>query len=348
MAGTVSNYKKKPTGITYEQIIREVQAGNVKPIYYLMGDESYYIDRIADFIINSLLKPEEKDFNLVTYYGAEADIDVIITSARAFPMGAQRLVIVVKEAQNLKHIDHLEYYFKQVQPSTVLIFCHKNGVLDRRTKVATMIGKEGVLFESKRLYESQLPAFIRDYLKRRRLAAAPGAAEMMAEYVGADLNRLASELDKLALALPEGEKIVTTDLVQRNIGITKNYNIFELQDALIHKDVLKANRIVKYFDNSPKENPIQRVLSMLFSFYSSLMLAYYSPDKSERGMAAWLNMTDWKVRRSIMPALMNYTGMKVMNILAEIRRTDARSKGSEGSHTSSGDLMKELIYFILH
>ena len=217
MAGYTSNYKRKSAGITYEQIIRDVQAGNIKPVYYLMGDESYYIDRLADFIVNAVLKPEEQDFNLMTFFGAEADIDAIIAAARSYPMAAQHLVIVVKEAQGLKNLSRLEYYFRQIQPSTVLIFCHKNGIIDRRQKVATLINKEGVLFESKKLYDNQLAPFVQNYLRRKHFAAGPGAAEMVADFIGSDLNRIASELDKLILALPKGEQTITVDWVKEHI-----------------------------------------------------------------------------------------------------------------------------------
>lgn len=348
MAGGYTGFKKKATGPTYEQIVRDVQAGNLKPIYYLMGQESYYIDHVADFIVNAVLKPEERDFNLMTFFGAEADIDNIITAAQAFPMAAKHLVIVVKEAQNLKHIEHLEYYLRKIQPSTILVFCHKNGTLDRRTKVATLINKEGVLFESAKLRDAQLPPFVRAYLQRKRVVPQAGVPELMSEYVGADLNRMASELDKLVLSLPDGEKQISIELVQRHIGISKNYNIFELQDAIGSKDVLKVNRIVKYFDENEKDNPIQRTLASLFKYFANLMVAFYAPNKTKQGIATWLGLTEWQVEKNVLPAMRSYSGVKVMQILAEIRRTDARSKGAEGSHTSNGDLMKELIYFILH
>ena len=313
-----------------------------------MGEESYYIDHLADFLVDTVLKPEEKDFNLITLFGADTDIETVINSAKGYPMGAQRLVVWVKEAQNLLNIDRLEYYLKQVQPSTVLVFCHKNGSLDRRKKIAGMIEKCGVLFESKKLYESQLPTFVRNYMKRKRLGIDPAAAEMIAEYVGADLNRMAGELDKLCIAMPEGQTVVTPELIERNIGISKEFNIFEMQEALAQKDVLKVNKIANYFDKNPKANPIQKILPTLFKFFTNLMLAYYSPDKSERGIAAWLGMADWQVRKNVMPAMQKYSGVKVMKIIGEIRRTDARSKGVGNPSISSGDLMKELFFFILH
>lgn len=339
---------KKSAAVTYESLIRDVRAGDVKPVYYLMGEESYYIDRVAEFIVDSLLKPEERDFNLLTLFGSETNVDAVINAAKGFPMGAQRLLVLVKEAQGLSNIERLEFYLAHPQPSTVLVVCHKNGTLDRRKKIASLIEKQGVLFESKKLYDSQLPTFVRDYLKRRHLAIEPSAALMMAEYIGSDLNRMAGELDKLCIAVSPTENTVTTALVARNIGISKDFNIFELQDALVQKDVLKANRIANYFDKNQKSNPIQKTLPALFKFFSNLMLAYYSPDKSERGIAAWVGLSDWQVRRSIMPAMAKYSGVKVMKIIGEIRRADARSKGVGNPSTSNGEIMKELLFFILH
>lgn len=348
MAAYSSTDKKKTAGVSFEELVKEIKAGQFKPVYYLMGDESFYIDRLSDLLVETLLRPEERDFNLLTFFGAETDIDAVITAAKAYPMGAQHLVILVKEAQNLQHLERLEFYFRQMQPSSVLIFCHKNGTVDQRLKVVKLIKEKGVLFESKKLYDSQLPAFIKNYLQSHGATAAPGAPEMLAEFVGADLQRLASELDKLILSLPQERKIVTPDLVTTHIGVSKNFNIFELQDAIGKKDVLKVNQIAKYFDNNPKENPIQKVLPSLFKFFSTLMLAYYAPEKSERGIAQWVGATEWQVRRNILPAMKMYSGVKVMYILSEIRRTDARSKGVGNTNTSNGDLMKELLYYILH
>lgn len=348
MAGYSTTTKKKATGITYEQIVRDVNAGDIKPIYYLMGEESYYIDRVADYIVSKVLTPEEQDFCLLTFYGPDSDIEQIMAAAKAYPMGAKYQVILVKEAQGLKHMERMELYLRQIQPSTVLIICHKNGTIDRRLKVATMVQKVGVLFESKRLYDNQLPTFVCDYFKRKHIATEPRAAEMLAEHVGADLNRLASEIDKLILALPAGQRTVSVDLVRANIGLSKNFNIFELQDAIKTKDIMKANKIAKYFDSNPKENPIQMVLPSLFKFFTNVMLAYYAPDKSPHGLAAWLKMNEWHVKNNILPAMQQYSGVKVMHILSEIRRTDARSKGVDNPATSNGDLMKELLFFILH
>lgn len=340
--------KKATSSVTHESIVRDVRAGNIAPVYYLMGEESYYIDRICDFLVDTLLKPEERDFNLITLFGAETDTVAVRHAAMGFPMGAERLVVVVKEAQNLKDIEQLEPYLKQPQASTVLIVCHKNGTIDRRKGVVKLIEKNGVLFESVKMRDYQLPAWISQYLRRKRLAIEPAAAEMLAAYVGADLNRLAGELDKLIIALPENRSEVTPELIGQHIGVSKEFNIFELTDALGRKDVVRVNRIANYFDKNPKQNPIQKTLPALFRYFSNLMLAYYSPDKSKGGIASWLEVSEWQVEKNILPAMRMYTGKKVMGIIGQIRRTDARSKGVDNPFIAPGELMKELLFFILH
>lgn len=343
-------YATKTPAITHESIINDVRAGDVRPVYYLMGEESYYIDRLSDFLADTLLTEEEKGFNLITLFAADTDIDTVISTAKGYPMGAQRQVVIVKEAQTLKDIDRLEYYLKQPQPSTVLVFCHKNGALDRRKKLPGLITKaNGVVYESKKLYDSQLPTFVVNYLKQKgNVSILPPAAAMMAEHVGADLSRMASELDKLCIALPDGERTITPELVAAHIGISKDYNIFELQDALGQKDIAKVMKIAYYFSKNPKANPIQRTLPSLFRYFSNLMLAYYAPEKTEHGLAEWLGMGEWQVRKNILPAMRSYSGIKTMHILSAIRRTDARSKGVENPNTPNEELLRELLYFILH
>lgn len=332
----------------YERIIHDVQAGRFKPVYCFMGAESYYIDRLADYVVEQAVAPEQRDFNMIMLYGADAGADKIISAAKSFPMGADRLVVCVKEAQNVKDLDLLAYYLQKPQPTTVLVLCYKNGVLDRRKKLSALIEKTGELYESKKLYESQLPGFIRDYLGRKHVAIDPKAATMMADYVGTDLNRMAGELDKLVIALPENERTVRPELVEALIGVSKDFNNFELLEAIIAKDVVKANRIINYFDSNPKANPVPVTLSTLFKFFSQLMQAYYAPDRSERGVALWLGVPDWQVRRNVIPAMRVYNGRKVMQIVHEIRRADARTKGVGNPGTSAGDVMRELLFFILH
>ncbi len=340
--------KKTVAAHTPESIVRDVRAGKIAPVYYLMGDESYYIDHVSNFLVDHLLSPEERDFNLITFFGAETDMQSVCHAAMGFPMGAQRLVVWVKEAQALKDLERLDHYLKQPQTSTVVIFCHKNGSLDRRKSIVKVLEKQAVLMESTRLRDYQLPSWISNYLRRKRRTIEPAAAEMMADFVGADLNRMAGELDKLILATSEAQNLVTTDLVSDHIGISKEYNIFELTDALGKKDVVKANRIANYFEKNPKQNPIQGTLPPLFRYFSNLMLAYYAPDKSKQGIAAWLGISEWQVEKNILPAMRMYSGRKVMDIIGQIRRTDARSKGVDNPSIPAGDLFKELLFFILH
>ena len=333
---------------TYEAIARDLKNRIYKPVYYLMGEESYYIDKISEYIAQTVLTDEEKEFNLTVVYGSDTDVATVINAAKRYPMMAERQVVIVKEAQQLKNIEELVYYVQKPLQSTVLVLCHKNGTIDRRKKLAAEVEKVGVLFESKKLKEAQLPGFITSYLKRKSVDIEPKASEMMAEFVGADLNRMAGELDKLVITLPQGVTRVSPEQIELNIGISKDYNNYELRSALVVKDVLKANKIIKYFEENPKTNPIQMTLSVLFGFFSNLMLAYYAPEKTEQGIAAQLGLrSPWQAREYIM-AMRQYSGVKVMQIIGEIRYCDARSKGVGNSSLSDGDLLRELIYVILH
>lgn len=333
---------------TYEAIARDLKNRIYKPVYYLMGEESYYIDKISEYIAQTVLTDEEKEFNLTVVYGSDTDVATVINAAKRYPMMAERQVVIVKEAQQLKNIEELVYYVQKPLQSTVLVLCHKNGTIDRRKKLAAEVEKVGVLFESKKLKEAQLPGFITSYLKRKSVDIEPKASEMMAEFVGADLNRMAGELDKLVITLPQGVTRVSPEQIELNIGVSKDYNNYELRSALVAKDVLKANKIIKYFEENPKTNPIQMTLSVLFGFFSNLMLAYYAPEKTEQGIAAQLGLrSPWQAREYIM-AMRQYSGVKVMQIIGEIRYCDARSKGVGNSSLSDGDLLRELIYVILH
>ena len=266
----------------------ELKKGVYKPVYYLMGEEGYFTDRITDYIVDNALTDVEKDFNLTVFYGLDTDIDTVVTAAKRFPMMAERQVIVVREAQMLKNIDSLLYYLQSPQPTTVLVFAHKNGSIDKRKKVAAELERTGVVLDSKKMRDDQLPAFINGYLAEKGLVADNKSVLMMRESIGADLSRLASEIDKLAIALPAGSLNITPELVEEHIGISKEYNNFELQNALVNKDILKANKIVQYFARNPKKNPIQMTLALLFGFFSNVMMCYYAPEKSERGVAEFL------------------------------------------------------------
>ncbi len=335
-------------GVSYESIVRDVRAGNISPVYYLMGEEDYYIDKLSDFLVDALLSVEDRDFNLDVLYGAETTADAVVELARAYPMMADRRVVLVREAQSIRSLDALTMYLSHITPSSVLIFCHKHGVLDKRKAVYKALQQSAVIFESKRLYESQLPTFVANYLKERKVSAEPQAVQMLAGHVGADLCRLAAEMDKLLLALPQGQGVVTAALVEEQTGMSREFNDFELLAALACKNVLRANQIVKYYQGNLRSFALPRTLSTLFSFFSDVMIAFYSPEKTESGVAAWLGKPEWKVRQDIWPACKNYGGMKVMRILTEIRKIDAASKGVGGAKTPHEELLQDLIFFILH
>lgn len=333
---------------TYETIMSELKSGTFRPVYYLMGEEGYFTDRITDYIMENALNEFERDFNMTVYYGLDTDIDTIVAAAKRFPMMAERQVIVVKEAQLLRNIDSLLYYLQAPQPTTVLVFAHKNGSLDKRKKVATELERSGVVLDSKKMRDDQLPAFINGYLREKGLVADNKSVLMMRESVGADLSRMAGEIDKLAIALPAGSVNITPELVEEHIGISKEYNNFELQNALVNKDILKANKIIQYFARNPKKNPIQMTLALLFSFFSNVMMCYYAPDKSERGAAEFLGLrSSWGVG-DYLKAMKNYRAVHVMEILHLIRLADAQSKGAEGTQLPDGEIMRELMYKILH
>ncbi|MCQ2223313.1 MAG: DNA polymerase III subunit delta [Bacteroidaceae bacterium] len=339
---------KQASGPSYEEIVRDVRAGNLCPIYYLMGEEDYYIDRISEFIVQTVLREEERDFNLDVLYGAETNANHVIQFAQSLPVMAEHRVVLLREAQAMNDREQLASYLNHYNPSTVLVVCHKHGKLDARRELAKEVKRVGVLFESKRLADYQLPGFVTSYLKRKGVDCEPAAAQMLAEYVGSDLNRLSSEMDKLLLAMPEGGVRVSPALVEEQTGISKEYNNFELQNALAARDLLKVGRIVKYFNTNPRSFALQPTLVSLFGFFADLMLSYYAPASDESSVANWLGKSTWQVRQAIMPARKNYTATKVMQILAEIRQTDGKGKGVGGCRTAPGDLLQELVFFILH
>ena len=333
---------------TYEEIARDLKNRIYKPVYYLMGEESYYIDRISEYIAQTVLNENEKEFNQTILYGADTDIATIINAAKRYPMMSKYQVVIVKEAQGVKNIDELSYYLQKPLESTILVLCHKHGVLDRRKKLPSQIEKVGLHFESKKIKDAQLTGFITSYLKRKSIEIEPKASEMMAEFVGTDLSRMAGELEKLIITLPKGQKRITPEQIEQNIGISKDYNNYELRNALIIKDVFKANQIIKYFEENPKTNPLQMTLSVLFNFFSNLMLAYYAPEKSEQGIAAQLGLKSPWQSKDYLAAMRKYSGVKVMQIIGEIRYCDAKSKGVGNSSLGDGELLRELVYKILH
>lgn len=334
--------------MTYEDIAKDIKNGKFAPVYLLMGEEDYYIDRISDYIVEKALDENEKEFNLTIMYGLDTDMASVVNNAKRYPMMSEHQVVVVKEAQNLRSWEELSFYMQKPLTSTILVFCYKHGTMDRRKKIVAEIEKNGVVFESKKLKENLLPGFITTYMKRRKMEIDDTAAQLMAEFVGNDLNRLAGELDKLIITMPKDRNRITPVEIERNIGISKDYNNFELKNALITKDTLKANKIVKYFSDNPKSNPLQPTLALLFNYFSNLMVAYYAPERTENGVAAYLGLKSPWLAKEYIAGMKAYTGVKVMNIITQIRLCDARSKGIGNVSLSPGELLRELVYFILH
>ena len=335
---------------TYEGIMADLKAGKYAPVYYLMGEEAYYIDKICDYIAEHALQPEERDFNQTIMFGSDVTAAQVADVARRYPMMAERQVVIVKEAQNLKQTDQLEKYFKQPSPQTVLVLCHKNGTIDgRKREYVKSIREAGILFESKKLRDRDLLPFIEGYLRQREVSIDPKSTQLIADSIGADLSRLTSELDKVIISLPQEDRRVTPQVVEDQIGVSKDFNAFELRDAIVNRNVFKANQIIKYFDNNPKAGNIYLFLPMLFSYFQNLMIAFYAPKKqSQEAVAEWLELRSPWAAKEYMTGMRNFSAMKVLQIISKIREIDAKSKGLDNPNTPPGELMKELIFYILH
>ena len=336
--------------VTYDSIMRELKEGKYRPVYYLHGEESYYIDKIADYIAEHALAPEERDFNQTVLFGSDVNASQIADAARRYPMMAERQVVIVKEAQNLRATEPLEKYMKQPMPTTVLVMCHKNGKIDgRKREYVKAIQQAGILFESVKLRERDLPPFIVNYLQAKGAAIDPKSTQLIADAIGADLSRLTSELDKVLLSLPEQDRRVTPQVVEDQIGVSKDFNGFELRDAIINRNIFKANQIINYFDKNPKAGSIYSFLPLLFNYFQNLMIAYYCPQRQNPdAVAQWLELRSSWGARDYLTGMRNYTGMKVMQIISKMREIDAKSKGLDNPNTPQEELMKELIFYILH
>lgn len=346
---------KKPTTIeTYRNIMSELKAGRFAPVYLLMGNESYYIDKICDWFTSNLLTEEEKDFNQTVLYGADTSTQQIMEAARRYPVMAAKRLVIVRDLQAIKSLDMLEKYMENPVASTVLVLCYMNGVIDARKKIVTQINHSGrVLVSESPRYDKDIIAFINEYIRQPHYNASiePRAAQVMAAHIGGDLKRVASELDKLLVAFDDNKgRVITSDLIEQKIGISKQYNVFELRDALINRDALKAHRIAKYFSDTPKAGGLFAILPQTFSFFQNLMLCYYAQKPiNETAIMAQLGLkTPWAAKDYI-TALNNFRATKTIQIISKIREIDARLKGLDStSNTKQEELLKELISFILH
>jgi len=332
---------------TYEQILTDLRKKNYSPVYFLMGEESYYIDYISDFIQRNVLAETEKEFDQTILYGKDVDIVTVINAAKRYPMMASHQVLIIKEAQLIKEWDNLIHYLSNPLKSTILVFCYKYGTPDKRKKWVQEISKVGVVYESVKLRDYEIGAWITKYCKSKNVNIDDKAVAMLSEFLGTDLSKLVNELEKLVLTKTVDIQRITPELVEKNIGISKDFNVFELQAALINKDILKANRIIRYFSENKKSNPLVLVLAQLFKFFSDLMLYHYLPDKNQSAVASELKINPYFVK-DYQKAAQSFGAWKTMNIISFIRETDARYKGIDNPSTDEADLMKELIFKILH
>lgn len=335
--------------VTFESIKRDILNKKFSPIYLLMGDESFFIDQISDLLVENVLTNEEKDFNLLTFYGVDSDVNNIIASARRFPLMAKYQLIIIKEAQELDKFDLLDVYAKKPLKSTILVINYKHKKVDgRRALVKNINGNGGVVFESKKLYDNQVPPYIKSYFAAKKIRIDDKSAQMITDFVGNDISKLNQELLKLEISLPKDNNTITSDLVEKNIGISKDFNNFELLKAVISKDVVAANRIANYFDKNPKDNPIIVTISLLFNYFSNLLECFWLPQKNEQSVMSSLGLKSAYFARDYMSGLRNYNAMKVMNIISELRVFDAKTKGIGNVSATSGELLKELLFRIMH
>lgn len=328
------------------QIVSDIKSGNAKPFYFLMGEESYYIDKISDYIEQNVLSEEEKGFNQMVLYGRDVTVEEIISQAKRFPMMAEKTVIIVKEAQDLSRtIEKLVPYVENLQETTVLVINYKYKTLDKRKKLHKIASKYGVVFESKKLYENQVADWIRKVLNGRNYQMEPKAALMLVEFLGTDLSKISNELDKLTLILPEGT-IINPVHIEENIGISKDFNNFELRKAVGNKNVVKANQIINYFSNNPKSNPTVMTVSLLNSYFTQLLMYHGLQDKSKANVAKNLGVSPYFVNDYV-EASRNYPMRKVSQVIGFLREADVKSKGV-GASLSQNDLLKELLFKIMH
>ena len=332
--------------MTYDQILSDIHKKNFAPIYFLTGDEPYFIDMISDTIENEALDEADRAFNQIVVYGRDVDVETIANHARSFPMMGERMVVIVKEAQDVKDLEKFEAYLDTIPETTLLVFVYKYKKFDKRKTLAKKIDKKGVWFESKKLYDSNIPGWIQNYLKAEGYSITPKATQMLADFLGTDLHKIANELKKLTIALPKNKSIDDAD-VERNIGISKDFNVFELQNAIGSRDVLKANRIVNYFGDNTKENPLLVTAINLYSYYTKIMKLHCTQDKSQGNLASVLGVSPFFVK-DYLAAARNIPPQMCIRNISILREFDMKSKGYDSGDTSEKDLYREMIFKLMH
>ncbi len=332
----------------YNALVAEIKKKQFRPIYFLMGEEPFFIDQLSKLIEEQALQEEEKSFNQSVLYGSDVNTSQVISEAKRYPMMAERVVVMVKEAQHLRDLDKLESYLENPQPSTVLVFAYKHKKLDKRKKISKLIAKDHVLFESKRIYDNQVPSWVERMLKGQGFEATPKAVQMIAESLGTDIGRIYSEISKLALIVPKGQ-LIDEDVVETNIGISKDFNNFELCNAVNRKDFNKAIRIQKYFASNPKDNPLVVTTGILYRNFRILMLMAQAKKNgvAENLWAKEAGVSPWQAK-DYLPALNFFDIRRIARIMSYLREMDLKSKGVNNQATSDGDLLKETLFKIFY
>jgi DNA polymerase-3 subunit delta len=342
--------------MNFEQIIKDLKNKVYYPIYFLHGDEAYYIDKLADYIEEHVLSESEKEFNQTIVYGKELDTLTLLSYAKRYPMMSNYQVLIIKEAQEMKGLAAKESakddrnpmleYVQNPQRSTILVFCYKYKTLDKRTKLAKTLDKQAVVFESKKLYENKIPDWVTDYVHEKGFKISAEAATMISEFLGNDLSKITNEIDKILLS-PVPAKEITAELIEENIGVSKDFNIFELHSALGKRNVYKANQIVNYFAANPKNSPMVLTLSSLFGYFVKVLTYHKLPVKSRNEVASALGVNPYFVGDYEMAARA-YPEQKVLSVISAIREYDLKSKGVNNGSSTEGDMLKELVWKILH
>lgn len=326
-------------------IVANIKKGIIAPIYFLMGEEPYFIDIVSDYIEDHVLQEDQKGFDQIVLYGQDVSVPTIIDYARRFPMMSDHQVIIVKEAQNLKStIDQLVPYVENPTPTTVLVFCYKYEKLDARKKLLKTLqkNKDCVLLESKKLYENQIATWLPDVLKKKHLSIQPKAIQMLVDFLGTDLSRIQNEVNKLALIVPENTE-VTPDIIEKNIGISKEFNNYELKNAIAVHDMYKITRILKHFADNPKDNPLVMTLTVLYGYFQQLLGFQGLTDQSEKNVMATLKVPIFGIK-DLRSGAQHYPMKRVSAIIAALREIDLKSKGLGATNNlTEADLRKELI-----
>lgn len=330
----------------YQKILSDLSSKKYSPVYLLCGEEPYFIDVISDYIEENVLNESDKEFNLNILYGRDSDAGKVIEYAKRYPMMAERQVVIIKEAQDMKTVDDLCTYVDKPLQSTILVICHKYKKYDKRKSLAKLVEKKGVYFESSKIYADRIPAWVTDYITAKGYKVTPKAAILLGDFLGTDLSKVANEINKLFILLPKGSTI-NEEIIEKNIGISKDYNFFEFQEALASKNIEKANRIVDFFNSNPKENPLVKIVPMTYMFFSKVLICSSLKDKSSGSVSSAIGVSPF-LTKDYIKASTSYSMNKLVEIISLLRDFDLKSKGVDIGSTSGPDLMREMVFRILH